>query len=321
MMDSREVVKEFTTIDKNTALSAKLINGQNLYEFEEEYGTELINFTDKILFDILIVKKKNYRMTYLSQLLTAYNMFYNYCCDKGYIKENPLEDSMYFNTDYLINKIASLGNVKLYSRDYIKQKCEEMQYNIPYYLSIALLIYEGVYDISTLASIKYSDVDFKKGIIHHDNLNIKISEELISIIKEMYRMDQYEVFVQRGKTSYVKMKDFYDVNNFLIRQVARGKTVSDDPKRHMKVISDKLLATGLNSIFLYDSGLIFRLVDEIGLEKFLDIMEFETKNRRTTEDVLLLQTLFDKWGVKLSVKFFVFNYRVYVPLLKYNKIL
>ncbi|MEY8352531.1 hypothetical protein AALB39_04150 [Lachnospiraceae bacterium 54-53] len=320
-MDSKKVIREFATIDRKTALSAQLIDGQKLYEYEEEYGTDLVHFSDKILFDILITKKKNYRMTYLSQLLTAYNMLYDYCRDKGYINGNPLEDSVYFQPEHLITKIASLGNVKLYSRDHIKQKCEEMQYNIPYYLSIALLIYEGVYDISTLASIKYSDVDFKKGIIHHDNLNIKISDELISIIREMYRMDQYEIFVQRGKTSYVKMKDFYDENNFLIRQVTKGKMASDDPKRHMKVISDKLLATGLNSIFLYDSGLIFRLVDEIGLEKFLDIMEFETKNRRTAEDVLLLQNLFDKWGVKVSVSFFVFNYRVYIPLLKYNKIL
>ncbi|WP_143322921.1 hypothetical protein [Clostridium sp. HBUAS56010] len=318
-MDSRKILEEFAAIDGHHNTMTKAIVGTHILDCEEEYGTDLVHFTDEMLFDFFLIKKKYYRLFHISLLVSQFSQFYNYCVIKGYIKYDPLQQSLLFSKDYLIDKIATLGNVKLYSREYVKRKCEEIGINVPYYLSIVLLLYDGVQSQKELASLKYEDVDFAKKQIFSGGCNLPLCADTIKAIKNMYELENFVVLSKTGKPL---ARDFYDDNNFLIRQIVstRNTVPTDNIEQNKKVLSRKFKVIDLDPGFLSDSSILFRLADRIGKDVLINIFNSEQNGERQ-RDIELLKNALEEFGIGTSAKNFLFNYRVYSPLLEENVIL
>jgi hypothetical protein len=317
-MDSRTILGQFAEINDRNSGIAKFISGTGIFEYEEEYGKDLAHFTDEDLFDYFIVKKKYFRLIHISKLVTEFGAFYNYCLEKGYIHLNPFQNSMLFRQDYLIEKIASLGNVQLYSKEYVINSCRKTEDNSPYYLSIMLSLYEGVQDVKTLGFIKYDDVNFKDKVIISNGVQLPISDELISAINDMYQMQFFVVNDKKGLYS-----SFYDDNGYLIRQTLQaGATVASTNKTaRIKALSTKITNVGLNDTFICDSSILLRLSSELGVDRLIQILDYESGKRTGRDDTGILSRYFEQWGVTKSVKNFIFNYKVYVPLLRNNIIM
>lgn len=313
-MDSRTVLVDFSNINNKTETAAKFIISQDPFRFEEKYGNSLINFSDRELFDIFIHEMKFYRMFYIAKVISYYSMFYDYCVENGLIIRNPFDKSIYFTYSYMISAVVASGNVELYSKEYIIKRCTQMGYNSPYYLSVVLSIFEGVRDLITLAQIKYSDVDFHDKTLKVGNIKMKISEELISAYKNMYKMEHFE--------SLKINKKFYDDNGLLIRQIPpNGKTVvEENPKLFSLALGRKIRELELNATFLYDSGLIFRLMDIIGKDEFINMMDLgNSSDKKYMINInKQLKEIFDDLGVSTSVKNFMFDYRIYGLCIKHN---
>lgn len=318
-MTSKEILDNFSKIDSKSLTAAKYINGQNPFQYEEEFGTDFIHFTDKMISDMLLEKKKYYRLFYLSKAITYYRQFYDYCMSCGYINYNPVSDnSIYFTYSYMLQKIVKLGNVELYSRNYITSKCNGFDENTPYYKSIALSIYEGVKDYNALSKIKYSDVDFKNGTIKVADDHIKISEELLQTYKDMYDMNSFK---NMSRQEYFLFDDSIDS---LIRQFQKrgeGKS-SNDLVRFARFMSLKIVETGLDCNFIYDSGLIFRLSEILGKERLVEILEYDSglSKKEKIDNNRVMQAALIKAGSNLLCKNFLFDYRVYGVCLKNNLI-
>lgn len=319
MMTSKEILDNFSKIDSKTLVAAKYIVGQNPFLYEEEYGVDVVHYTDSMLSDMLLVKKKYYRLFYLSKAILYYRQFYDYCIDCGYIEYNPVDkNSLYFSYEYMMRKIVDLGNIDLYSKDYVISRCNTQGNNSPYYRSIALSIYEGVKDCNILAQIKYDDVDFNNRMLTKDELNIPISDKLIESYQDMYSLKIFEV--PSNKLGMC----FDDSNGMLIRQLVRnGETkASGSPIIFRKSLTKRIVELALDGAFLYDSGLIFRLIDILGKDKLIEILDYD-ETRPKIEKInnnVLMQNALLKAGSTLSSKNFVYEYRVYGLCLKYNKI-
>ncbi|WP_143322744.1 hypothetical protein [Clostridium sp. HBUAS56010] len=315
-MDSKKILEEFATTEPE---SAKAIGGTHILQYESEYGTNLVSFTDEMLFDFFLIKKRYYRPLHISKLVGQFGQFYEYCISQGYIEFNPFNQSLLFTRDYIINKIASLGNVELYSREYVINKCKMMGYNVPYYTSIALLLYDGIKNQKELASLKYSDVDFYNKTVNTNGFELSLKDDTIAAISDMYDMSSFNVLLRSKETKW----DFYDRNGFLIRQTVSPRTdaPADDIEQHKKVISRKFNALCISPIFLSDSSIIFRLIDEIGKDTLLSILSSSNRTDYRQQDINLMKTALGKLNITTPVKNLLFDYKVYAPLIKHNKIL
>lgn len=310
-VDSREILEQFANETKRQSEVAKFISGTGILDYEEECGTDLIHFTDQNLFDYFIVEKQYYRLLHVSKVMSEFGSFYNYCVEKGLIKYSPFYNSILFTQEYLIDKIAALGNIKLYSKECIDSACKETGYNYPYYLSICLALYEGVQDLKTLASIRYGDVDFINKTMFSGGVNLPISDDLINAIHGMYAMDSFS-------SNRNGSLEFFDENHSLIRDILKrgSDIVADDCVKRSKQISNKIISIGLEYNFINDSGIINRLINEIGKDRLIEILEYDPDGRTSRYDVDIIVDLFKRWGIKSPVKNFMFNYKVYAPLLK-----
>lgn len=310
-MTTIEVIREFGRIDDKSRKTAEYIERRNPMQYETEYGADLLHWSDENLLDYLIHKLGFYKMFSLGNVISRYNAFYQYCVGQGYISVNPIANSKCFTSLYLMNEIIEAGNVPYYTREFICNRCREQGENAPYFLSITLSIYEGFKDYKTLSQIRYTDVDFERGTVR-GKPGLCLSEEL----RENYRLLHEMEFYQAGK----RRQFFDDSEDWLIRRlVANGKERSES-RNVMRIISNAVQKIGLEQSVLYDSGLMMRLCDRMGEEELLahmlytdEISKWEKVNRNRE-----MEKIFEELGIEISVKNFMYDYRIYALCLKHG---
>lgn len=184
--------------------------------------------------------------------------------------------------------------------------------NAPYYLSVALSIFEGIRDYKSLSLIKYSDVDFKNRKIKGYE-NLIFSEELFNAYRDMHKMKSYKV---------ENREQFFCHNDeFLIRRIiANGKDCVKN-KNVQRNFSMKLKRVGINQSILYDSGVIDKLLNFMGKEHLLKFFFYEEMNKAyKTESNRKLEEVFKLLNINMSVRNFLYDYRVYALCLMYDVI-
>lgn len=297
-MDSLGVLKDFAgTSEKCSRISSYIVR-QDPMQYEQEYEADFICWTDENLKDFFIDKLGFYKMFSLGNVMSRYHAFYDYCFAKGYISRQPFQKSMYLSYDYLIRAAAEAGNVPFYSRDYIRKQCAGQGESSRYCMAAAFAVYEGIKDYKRLAAIKVSDVDFTECRIKGFD-NIRFSDELM----ELFAVVKGEQFV-------------------IPDSPISGKGVLREGENRHRSISNRLQKTRLRQAGLYDSGLIWRLSEEIGTERLLQCLFYDgnAEKRIKIENNKRLDEVFKKLGIEMSVKNFVYDYRVYGLCMKYNLI-
>lgn len=305
-METERIIKAFSQQGKKETEIAKYILSQNPMQYETEYDCDLIHWTDEQLMDLFIRKMRFYKMFSLGNVMSRYHAFYRYCEQQGLIEKNPFQKSMYLSYDYLTRMAVEAGNVPFYSREYVIQTCMEAD-NPAYILSVALSVYEGIKCYKDLALIKYADVDFKNRRIA--GYSFEFSERLMEAYKSMHTMEWYQTYRNR--------QYFDDSEGYLIRRIiANGKSFA---KSHSvrNIISNKMQRVGLEQTVLYDSGLMKRLCTVLGTEQLLACFFNEEKEEKAANRHKL-EEAFGKLGIEMSVKNFLYDYRVYALGYKYG---
>lgn len=299
----------FAQKGKKEEAIAKYILKQNPMQYEAEYGCAFMHWSDAHLMDFFLKKMRFYKMFSLGNVMSRYAAFYRYCEQQGWIKKNPFEKSMYLSYDYLTRMAVEAGNVPYYSRDYVIQTCLAAS-NPDYVLSVALSIYEGIRCYKDLAEIKYADVDFRKRRIA--GYSFAFSEELMAAYQNMHQMKWYQ--------TYRNHQFFDDSDGYLIRRIIANGRISSESNSVRNMISNKMQRVGLEQTVLYDSGLIGRVCARMGTEQFLACFFYEGELQQTekSENNRKLQDILKEFHVGMSVKNFLYDYRVYALCLKYG---
>lgn len=295
-MDSFSVLKEFAGISEKCSGISSYIVRQDPMRYEGEYGADFICWSDENLKDFFIDKLGFYKMFSLGNVMGRYHAFFDYCFKKGYIPRQPFEKSMYLSYDYLIRSAAEAGNVPFYSRDYIRTQCSGQGEIGGYCMAAAFAVYEGIKDYKRLAAIRVSDVDFTGGRIKGFD-HIRFSSELMKLL-----------YAVKGDEYVIPDSPLTGRNGPLERE-----------NRH-RIISNRLQKTGLKQTGLYDSGLIQRLSEELGEEGLLQYLFYDGSGDKSIkiQSNKRLSEVFQKLGIEMSVKNFVYDYRVYGLCIQYG---
>lgn len=303
------MLKKYSATGVKQRAAAQYILRQNPIKYEKEYNSSLMNWTDEQLMNFFIFRLGFYKMFSLGNVMARYNGFYQFCVEQGFIKNNPFDRSMYLSYDYLTRMALEADNVPFYSKERIKDICLKTQ-NPEYFLSIALAVFEGIKSYKELAEIKLCEVDFAACRIK--GYRQSFSQELMQEFQRLHSMKYYK--------TYRNVQKFDDNQGYLIRRiVANGKEQSDSSSvRNM--ISNKMQRLGLEQAVLYDSGLIDRLRGRIGEKELLSCFFYEPgigKTQKTANNRKLKEVL-EELGCDMSVKNFLYDYRVYALGLKYG---
>ncbi len=317
-MNSLKILEEFGTISLKNKKIQNYIEKQAPFQYEEEYGVDFVHYSDENLMDIFIRKFHYYKPSVMSVVFGKYRQFYEYCVEKKYISWNPFRNSKFLSYEYLVRMAVKNGNVPYYSRRYVIEQCEHIPYCSAYYKSIALSVFEGIKSYAELAQLKWKDLDREQKIIQIGCEKISISEELFIAYETMR---EYTCF-KNGETTLQFDKNSEALIRPLIRHGQIGKPSNHNLKYLSNSISKKMTAIGLSASGLYESGVMYKLVEAFGKEEIINYLlpecwEKETIVRKNKK----FENFFLQNRIKMSGKDFGFDFKGYGLILKYGEIL
>lgn len=303
-METSTLLEKYASLSPTHDKKAKLI--KKICENNKECG-DLLDWDYRTMLEN-IINEGNTKMTAIANRLSTFKTFFDYLIENAVVKENPIVTS-YFSTEMISNYILYNDKLDFYSKDFLENKIDTC-YNKPYYKSLIYSLFYGIDGVSTLSKIKYDDVDFENRIIKPCNLSIP--EELCGYYKDMYAMKNYE-------TDQVD-QEFDNNSDLLMRQViSRGRS-SASCKTPMVMLSSKISDLGLKTVVICDSGTVYRLVEKIGKQEFINLL-YNTKGMpkmARIEKNKKLNNVLEELQIRTQINRFVFDYRIYAEALFYG---
>lgn len=318
-MDSLKRLEEFEAVSQECRKIGAYIRKQEPYLYEEEYGVDLLHYSDEDLMDLFIRKFGHYKPSVMSVVFGKYRRFYEWCLEKQYISWNPFDNSKFLSYEYLVRMAAANGNVPYYSRDYVVQLCEGQDGAADYYKAIALSLFEGVKSYSQLARLEWADFDRERRLLSLEGRKISVSQELA----EAYQRLREDGYFQAGDRRMALDQDSGALILPLIRYGQQHSLSRENYRYLSNAMSRKMKALGLSASGLYESGIMHCLVQRFGKEAVLGYLlpdqpvEKAVMTRKNRE----LEAFFKEHGISLTGRDFSFDFKGYGLLLKYGGIL
>lgn len=314
-MNAIDVLNEWKQTLKSKDLHMyNTIRKHNPFQYEEEFGVDFVNFTDEMLADMFVYKMGMYKFSAMKTIFDKYKKFYQYCVEQGYIRLNPFIKSANLNHMRLIAMAVENGNVPLYSRQYIINKCNMLDEDCRfYYKALLLSLFEGIPSLTQLVEMKYTDIDFIHSSTKIDGHVIPLSNELLDSYIELHHAD-YMIPYRR--------KEFFDnTGNYLIKKIISKRQNTADTKTNASNLSLKIKKNiGIEVIGCSDSGIIDFLISELGKEKLIHMFfnDYDKIDKIRINDEL--EKILKKRNIMLEGKKAIEAYSAYVLALKYQKI-
>lgn len=312
-MNQSKILKEFASLSDDNNKAYKKLKRLNPFQYEKEFGKPLIEWNDEDLMNMFVDKERCYKIVALWAEMKCYRLFFQFCKDKGYRKDNPFENTICLSAPYLMEKMIEAGNVMYYTEDYLKEECAKQSDNYAYFYSIIFSIYEGIKNYKELSMLKFSDVDILNGEIKGLK-GVVVSDDL--------------------RYQYVKLqstKEFYtpfgtlqmDDEGWLIKRlIKKGQTKATGKTPYINLSSNIKSNTDIDCGILYDSGVVKRLCNYIGVEKFIEYLVDDEKIDRVikVENNKRLQYALEDLGIKKEIANFTYDYRIFALAIKYGAI-
>lgn len=313
--NSIQILEDFkNTGDSRCVLAYRTIISQKPYEYEEEYGTDFVHFTDEILANMFIYKMGMYKYSSMNTIFDKYKRFYQYCVDQGYLIANPFVKSKNLNVMRLSAMAVENGNVPLYSRSYITESCRQNEAGF-YYKSILLSLYEGIPSLTYLIGMKYDDVDFNAGTTSVNGAVLQLSDELLEAYRELR---------QAPAMSSGRKRIFFDnQENYLIKRVVpNGKSRSvptvNSLRSNLSLKISKYFDISLTGV--YDSGVVNFLAAQMGEDRLFELINSRCGKSDKIRFYDELEEVLRQYGIVMEGKYALYNYVAYILALKFNKI-
>lgn len=316
MKNSIQILEDFkNTGDSRCILAYKTIVSQRPFEYEEEYGTDFVHFTDEILANMFIYKMGMYKYSSMNTIFDKYKRFYQYCMDQGYLAANPFVTSKNLNVMRLSAMAVENGNVPLYSHQYLSEICSRNEAGF-YYKSILLSLYEGIPSLTSLIGMKYDDVDFLTGTTRVNGAVLHLSEELL----EAYRQLHQASAMSSGRNRV----SFDNEGNYLIKRVLpHGKSKSiptvNSLRSNISLKISKYFDVSLTGV--YDSGVVSFLSAQMGKDRLFLLIDGGCGKSDKIRFYDELEEVLRRYGVVMEGKYALYNYVAYILALKFNKMM
>lgn len=245
-------------------------NAERITKYVKPYSDrDVIEYTEDDILDIIINKRKLYNVRTVDNMLRDLSHFYHWCEMTGKIEHNFVENSIKLQKFNIEIEMLSAGNVKLYTREYIKSKVKGL-FNQDYLEALLLLTFNGIRN-ADLSKIDYADIDFKNKKIK--GFDITLDDATIESINNMMKLEYWDT----------EHQSYPFVNNGKL-----FRPTESNNKNKNNLVQAKLKEIDLKSDIVYSSGVIIRLIEKIGLKEFYDYMldfeQFEKRNQKRKKD-------------------------------------
>ena len=252
----------------------------------------------------------------------AYTKLFNFLLEKGIVSNNPCY-GIALSLDAFTNYISWDDSLKPYTREYICNSIDFNAYNKDYYNVIMLSIYEGIYSsYKLLANFRYSDID-SNGVIH-TNFGERIPSK--RLLDSIYKLKEENEFIYTYKKGVLVAVEDRVVPYIMInKKDVEHFTTNEEGQHRIQKSMYKLIGrfnhnngTDFSQQKLWESGLINRVIESLGEERFIDIMLNPTTDKAEHEELnnMLRNTYGWDFDNKLAIDKFKTSYRYHAVRLK-----
>lgn len=318
-----ELLREYIETNPVNNTAKAYLYDARLVEMQEDDGCTLIEFDADDIAELLLDRMQIQSVTTFQAVRGAYSKFFDWLLAKGIVSINPclqLPLSLETFTNYLSYNEA----LKPLTYEEICNAIDLNADNKHYFNIVFLSIYEGVFSsYKQLAGLKFDDVDFDAGIIHTKNGDKVPSKRLLDSIKNIKNEREFVfkyrtgtlIFVDSGVIPYIYInkKDIVDFSSKEEAEHRIHKSIHKQTKRF-----NERWGTDLTQQRLWESGIINRVIAELGEEEFVEMMLNPTTDKDEHERLNAVLNSIQGWGFdnKLAIDKFKTNYRYHAVRLK-----
>lgn len=265
---------EYVDKDENWKnLAKRYYFASDVEKYCEKKDKTPIEFTDVEIRDLIWSIRDIKKINHWENVCRYYRPLYFYFLECGLRKDNPFEGSLVLSTKAL-NRYAADN----YEGDAFitPQAFEDLCFSIPaenkvYYESILRSFWDGVAkDMLELSYLKKRNPVIKR----------RASDKLLSLYKELAGVDTFVTLGLKRRT-----EQLYHYKEYLLPIRTRKSTVElseseyirASAQNHIKTLIkfSKTIGRSLNPKDLYQSGLVYRVVDKVGgQERFNELMAY-----------------------------------------------
>jgi integrase len=283
-----------------------------------------LNLNQMKIFLIDEVLSNSCNLKYLLDYMSILNNFYTWCVNKKIISYN-IWDAELFTKDIFINYMIDKMNIQVYDKNDIENIISKLPYNKILFEILIRLPYEGASTFKDFCLIKISDINFEEKYINYRNRKLKISDNLILLLKQYIDIK----YVSYGVAQVIKEKPVYQYKNFLFKSATEEiateeqfyNSINCSIRNYYKIISKELKIPEISFIDLFASGFINFVYEQCDENDRYFIKVFEIyNNMKLKKNICQFAKEYgiDKWknAGRLKLKFFP-----YVKKSKYYKAL
>lgn len=316
-------LKEFINNNELTKTELKFLRSESIDNIAEERGYKsFAEFKDTDIAELLYERMDITSVSSFHVGRGAYTKLFNFLLNKGIVSNNPCY-GLALTLDAFTNYISMNDSLKPYTREYICNAINQNIDNKDYYNVITLSIYEGIFSsYKLLSNFRYSDID-SDGVIH-----TKFGDRIPSkrLLDSIYKLKDENEFLYTYKKGVLVAVEDRVVPYIMINKSDIEHFVTVDEGRHrIQKSMYKLLerfnhnnGTDFSQQRLWESGLINRVVENLGKERFIDVMLNPTTNKAEHEELnaMLRNTYGWDFDNELAIDKFKTSYRYHAVRLK-----
>lgn len=237
-------------------------------EYMNKLGKSLIEFTDAEILELLIDHLKLRKMSTIDNYINSYSKFFDWLIKNGVVSSNPC-DSPLFDQNVIASALSKV-DAEVYSPEEIEQIIASLGCNREYVSAFIRLAYEGcVRKVRDIAMLKASDWDGR--ILRVGESEFTPSDKLriaLNGVSSITRRDG-----MNGKNYKMQFDGTHLFPNAIreYNEAAYPKQFNQNV-RLMLNIAEEETGRSIDCSTLYYSGMMWRLVDKMGKDKFVAAM-------------------------------------------------
>ena len=315
-------LKDFIANTELTKTELKFLYNEAIDNISDKRGyNSFAEFNDIDIAELMYEKIKVTSVSLFHVGRGVYTKLFNFLLEKEIISNNPCY-GVALSLEAFTNYISWDESLKPYTREYI---CNAIDLNVDnrnYYDVIILSIYEGIFaSYKSLSDFRYSDI--KDGVIHTNSGDRIPSDRLLNSI---YGLQKENEFIYTYKKGVLVAVDDRVVPYIMVKKSDVEHFTTDAEGRHrIQKSMYKLLGrfndkngTDFSQQKLWESGLINRVVDTLGAERFIKIMLNPTTDKAEHKELndMLCNTYGWEFDNELAIDKFKTIYRYHAVRMK-----
>lgn len=265
----------------------------------ELYNKDLFEMYPDELGELILEAARANSVSFFKLKYWLISSFFEWCVDK-YTPLNVYKELELLSYRNLLYQMAEQSTVTVIYDYELRRYADISLYNKELHAVIIGLLYDGVANLTELASIKWEQIDLLNGIVKIKRREIKLSEFSLKSLKKYKDIDEYEIETA-NKQTYVA--EYITHKNFLLKVVKARHNPDITDKKYVKQKVDAcsmlLKKIGISYFDITKSGALNALREvfkEYSNQEFCKVFFREPPKKLSRKEGAIVSTVVDIYG-------------------------